>query len=72
MLSEQLQAALNGRIVIETAKGVSAEFGQVDMDSAFNLLRAHARSTNAKLGMVAEQLVRRQLSPTLLIEPGGR
>jgi hypothetical protein len=51
---------------------VLAGFGQVDIDSAFNLLRAYVRSANAKLGVVAEQLVRRQLSPTRLIESRGR
>ncbi len=68
LLSDQLQAALNGRIIIEQAKGVLSQFGQIDMDSAFNLIRAYARSNNAKLGVVAEQLVRRELSPRSLIE----
>jgi transcriptional regulator with GAF, ATPase, and Fis domain len=63
LVAEQLQTALNSRVVIEQAKGVLAEHGRTDMDGAFKALRAHARSTNTKLGTVAEQLVRRQLEP---------
>jgi len=67
-LAEQLQTALNSRIVIEQAKGVLAEYGQVDMDGAFNALRSHARRINAKLGVVAQQVVRREIPPEELLE----
>jgi GAF domain-containing protein len=63
LVAEQLQAALTTRVVIEQAKGVLAEFGHVDMDVAFSALRTFARSSNRKLGVVAEALVRRSLDP---------
>jgi GAF domain-containing protein len=52
-----LQTALNSRIIIEQAKGVLAERGQLDMDQAFTVLRAHARNTNTRLAVVARAIV---------------
>jgi hypothetical protein len=57
LVNQQLQMALNTRLIIEQAKGVIAERGTVDMDSAFNLLRAHARSTNRRLAELARDVV---------------
>ena len=56
-VAEQLQAALNSRVIIEQAKGKLAERLGTDMDHAFALLRAHARSTNQRLTDVARQFV---------------
>ena len=61
-LSEQLQLALNTRVVIEQAKGVLAERGGTDMDAAFGAIRKHARDNNIKLGDVAAAVVRRELN----------
>ena len=70
-LAEQLQSALDTRIVIEQAKGVLAEYGGVDMHQAFAALRRHARSNNLKLGEVADALVHGNIQPTDLITPRG-
>jgi len=53
VLAEQLQSALNSRIVIEQAKGAIAQFRNVSVDDAFVVLRDHARRTNERLGAVA-------------------
>ncbi len=55
--AEQLQDALDSRIVIEQAKGILAADGVVSMDEAFALLRRHARSHTASLRSVAEAVV---------------
>ena len=63
ILAEQLQGALNTRIVIEQAKGVLAEFGGVGMDESFAALRRHARTGNLKLSDVAQRVVTSELPP---------
>ena len=59
---EQLQRALNSRVLIEQAKGVLAQTRSVNMDEAFGLLRSYARSNGYKLHDVAERIVKRTLS----------
>ncbi len=56
-LNEQLQAALNSRVVIEQAKGKLAERLGVDMDQAFNLLRDRARTSNLRLSDLAQAFI---------------
>ena len=65
--AEQLQRALNSRVVIEQAKGIMAEFGDLDMESAFAALRAYSRDNNLKIGEVAKGLVERSLKPSTVL-----
>jgi len=56
-LNEQLQTALNSRVIIEQAKGKLAERLGVDMDEAFSLLRDHARVSNRRLSDLARAFI---------------
>jgi len=56
-LSEQLQEALESRVVIEQAKGITAYKNAVTIDAAYQLMRRHARNNNASLRLVAEAIV---------------
>ncbi|GAA2615058.1 GAF and ANTAR domain-containing protein [Actinomadura fulvescens] len=66
ILSEQLQGALNSRVVIEQAKGVLAERHDCSMQQAFTALRGHARDHNLRLTDLARALVSRSLDPAEL------
>ncbi len=65
VLVQQLQNALNSRVVIEQAKGVVSFTRGVTVDDAFDVIRSYARSHRLGLGDVAQQLV----DGTLRIEP---
>jgi GAF domain-containing protein len=56
-IRDQLQHALSSRIVIEQAKGVVAQTGQVSMDAAFDRIRRYARTQQMSLSELARQLV---------------
>jgi GAF domain-containing protein len=56
-LTEQLQGALNSRIIIEQAKGAIAQVHGVSVDEAFRRIRAYARNHNRRLTEVAELIV---------------
>ena len=53
LVAEQLQHALNSRVIIEQAKGHLAERHGITLDAAFALLRHHARSHNERLATTA-------------------
>jgi transcriptional regulator with GAF, ATPase, and Fis domain len=63
ILTEQLQSALNSRVVIEQAKGVLAERHGCSMEQAFTALREHARAHNRRLTDLAQGLTARTLEP---------
>ena len=56
-LTEQLQGALNSRIVIEQAKGALARIEGITVDEAFERLRERARSSRQRLVDVAATLL---------------
>jgi hypothetical protein len=68
LIIEQLQAALNSRVLIEQAKGVLAATGHLDMDTAFQQLRRYARDHNAKLTVLAGQVADGTVAPALIID----
>jgi transcriptional regulator with GAF, ATPase, and Fis domain len=57
ILAEQLQGALNSRVIIEQAKGKLAERLTIDMEDAFRMLREYARNSNQHLTDVARSFV---------------
>lgn len=57
ILAEQLQGALNSRVVIEQAKGAIAQMRGCTVDEAFVLMRAYCRNHNLRLGAVAHAVV---------------
>jgi hypothetical protein len=55
-LATQLQHALDSRVYIEQAKGILAERHGISLDDAFERIRQHARSNNARVRDVAEAI----------------
>jgi hypothetical protein len=63
LLAEQLEATLNYRMVIEQAKGVLAEYANLEMHEAFTALRAHAHTLRRRLSDVARDLADGVIDP---------
>lgn len=63
VLTEQLQGALNSRIVIEQAKGVIAHHHSIPVDEAFTLLREHVRRHGLRLTDVARSIANHPGTP---------
>jgi GAF domain-containing protein len=57
LLIEQLQTALDSRVVIEQAKGILAERFGTDTDTAFAVLRRRARDRSRPLAELARAVV---------------
>ncbi len=66
VVNQQLQNALNSRIVIEQAKGMVAEREALNMEQAFSALRSHARNHNLRLVDVAEAVISGSLAASTL------
>ena len=66
VVNQQLQNALNSRIVIEQAKGMVAERENLTMQQAFSALRNHARNHNLRLVDVAEAVIGGSLAASAL------
>lgn len=61
-LNEQLQRALDSKLIIEQAKGAIATSQGITVDDAFERIRRHARSHNVTVRAVAEAIVNLGLS----------
>ena len=70
VLTEQLQFALNSRVVIEQAKGAVARSLGVSVEEAFDLMRRHARRERVGLTDLALTVVESPEGPQLL-RPGS-
>lgn len=57
VLTEQLQGALNSRVIIEQAKGAIAQRHTITVDEAFELMRNYARQHNIRLGDLANRIL---------------
>jgi AmiR/NasT family two-component response regulator len=69
ILNEQLNYALNSRIVIEQAKGMVAERENLNMEQAFAMVRNHARNHNLRLVDVARDIITAKLAVAALDRP---
>ncbi len=69
VVNEQLNHALNTRIVIEQAKGMVAEREGLNMEEAFARLRGHARNHNLRLADVSRDVIAGSLAPADLDRP---
>ena len=72
VVNEQLQKALDSRVVLEQAKGVLSYSGDLDMPAAYTALRDYARDHNLRLTDLARALVSRALPAALVLDHAGR
>jgi AmiR/NasT family two-component response regulator len=61
VVAAQLRTALDNRVVLEQAKGILSQLGDLSMDDAFAALRRYARNRNERLSDVARAVVHRRL-----------
>lgn len=65
--AEELQHALNSRVVVEQAKGVLAERLGLDIEGAFSVLRGAARSERLKVHDLSRTVVSNKDTPQTVI-----
>ena len=68
IVNEQLQDALDSRVLLEQAKGVLSYSGDLDMPAAYAALRQYARDHNIKLTELSRALVNRALPAAVVHE----
>ena len=68
LVNEQLQDALDSRVVLEQAKGVLSYSSDLDMPGAYAALRQYARDHNLKLTDLSRALVNRALPAAVIFE----
>lgn len=79
--AQQLQHALDSRILVEQAKGILSERMGLDMEGAFALLRYAARGAQMKIHDLAQSIVESDETPQAVVRalarhsstlPGGK
>lgn len=68
---DQLQQALDTRVVIEQAKGMVAERSRLDIETAFERIRSYARSNNLRLADVSSRITSGEISPDAFTTTDG-
>jgi AmiR/NasT family two-component response regulator len=63
----QLEGALDSRVVIEQAKGILAARHEIDMQTAFDVLRRGARSHQLKLRDLAQRVIDEPTTPREIV-----
>ena len=71
VVNNELQHALQSRVVIEQAKGVLAERAAIDVEQAFTYLRSFARNHGRRLADVAHDVIDGRLATSQFLPPNG-
>ena len=66
VVSEQLQSALQSRVLVEQAKGMLSERAGITLTEAFSMMRSHARGNGVLLTTVAWQVLDGSMDPAAL------
>jgi GAF domain-containing protein len=66
---DNLHAALEGRVVIEQAKGILCAEFKVTPEKAFHLLSRYSQRTNQRIRRISADLVQRRIAPADLRSP---